>query len=151
MNVRSATAIKVPAAYALPAVETILKEFRKTPGTASLALNLQELHAPFEAMISVPVKTRIEPGCGRNEWHVAIDAAATPHLYPSFDGYLTLLDAPASGSELRLEGRYVVPFGTVGRAIDSTLLHGVAESSLRRFLRDIASRVAALSQWAAFP
>jgi hypothetical protein len=148
--VSSTTAIKVPVAFALPAVETILKEFGKTPGSASLALNLQELHAPFEAMISVPVNTRFEAGNGRNQWHVAINAAATPQLYPSFEGYLTLLDAPAIGAELRLEGQYVVPFGRAGRVIDMTLLRGIAESSLRRFLRDVASRVAALSRWAAF-
>lgn len=148
--VESTTAIKVPAAYALPAVETILKEFAKVPGGAALALNLDELRTPFEALISVPVHMRFEAGDGRNQWRLQIRAASTPHLYPTFDGCLTLLDASSSGSELRLEGQYVAPFGKVGRVIDAALLQGIAQSSLRRFLRDIANRVAALSRWTAF-
>src|SRR5690242_6226017 len=127
--VNSTTAIKLPAAFALPAVEAILKEFAKLPGGAALALNLEELRAPFEAMISVPVHMRFEPGEGRNQWRVQICAATAPRLYPAFDGYLTLVDAPSSGSELRLEGQYTPPVGKVGRVIDAALLRGIAQSA----------------------
>ena len=144
-NIETATAIAAPAAFALPAVERILREFAD-PGSASLALNISELHLPFQAVISVPVKARVSAGCGRNEWRLRIQAAQHAQLYPVFEGALRLLRAGHT-SELHLEGAYAVPLGTLGRAIDATVLRGAAEASLQRFVREIAHRVAAISHW----
>lgn len=148
VQISKATAIAIPAAFALPALETILKEFAQHPGSASLALNIQQLHVPFQALITVPIEARVAPGQCRNEWRLTIRAASKPQLYPTFEGTLQLLSADRSGSQLQLDGRYVVPFGTLGRTIDLTFLRGAAEESLHRFVRDVAGRVAALSRWA---
>lgn len=139
----------VPAHFALPAVETILNEFAQESGRASLALNVRQLRLPFQATIYVAVDARVLPGDAPNEWRIHICAARNPALYPTFDGVLTLVDAAAAGSVLQLEGEYDVPFGAVGRAIDVTLLRGAAISSLERFVREVAYRVAALARWAA--
>lgn len=146
----AATAIAVPATFALPALETILKEFTQHPGAASLALDIRQLHMPFEALISVPVDAHVTPGCGRNEWRLTICAANTPNLYPRFEGMLTLLSAARSGSQLQIDGCYSVPFGSFGHLVDLTVLRGAAEDSLRRFLRDVANKVATLSRWVSF-
>src|SRR5579884_1673560 len=113
VHVSARTAIPVPAAFTLPAVEAILREFGN-PAHASLALNAGQLGVPFQAIISVPIQPRIGPGDGRDEWCVRISAAKHPGLYPMFEGSLRLLRA-AQGSELSLEGAYDVPFGTFGR------------------------------------
>lgn len=139
------TAIAQPAAFALPAVERILCDFAN-PGSASLALSISELHLPFQGVISVPVRALVAPGIARDEWLLQIEAQQRAALYPVFEGTLRLHRA-GRGSELHLLGHYTVPLGTLGRAIDATLLSGAAESSLKRFVREIAHRVAAISQW----
>jgi hypothetical protein len=150
VKMSTATAIAVPATFALPALETILKEFTQHPGTASPALDIRQLHVPFEALITVPVEAHVTSGCGRNEWCLTIRAAHRPNLYPQFEGTLTLLSAARSGSQLQMDGRYSVPFGAVGRVVDLTVLRCAAEESLRRFLRDVANKVATLSRWVSF-
>jgi hypothetical protein len=149
VRIESMQAIAVPIAFALPAMETILKEFAQRPGAANLALNIQDMHVPLETLMAVPVRVGVKAGLSRNEWQLSICAAVKPELYPIFDGQLRLLDAATSGAQIQLEGTYVVPLGAVGHAIDVTLLHGLAESSLHRFVHDLAIRVAALSRWAA--
>ncbi len=148
VRVSTATAIPLPAALALPALETVLKEFAKHPRSASLALDIEQLRVPFQAMVSVPVQAHVLPGESRNEWRLQIRAASKPQMYPAFDGVLTLVPATRNGSQLELSGAYIVPFGLLGRTLDVTLLRGMAQSSLQRFLRDVANRIAALSRWA---
>lgn len=148
INVSSSAAVAVPIHFALPALETILREFAQEPGRASLALNVRQLHLPFEATICVGIKARVSSGETRNEWHLQISAARNPRMYPTFDGVLTLIEVADSGSQLLLSGTYVVPFGALGRAIDVTLLRGAATSSLERFSRELAYRLTALAHWA---
>jgi hypothetical protein len=148
LQVNAATAMVVPTTFAHPAIETILDEFSHYSGSASLALNITELHVPFQALLSVPVTAHVHAGQCRNEWTLQIEAAAKAHLYPRFEGVLTLVPAASCGSQLQLNGAYVPPFGALGRAIDTTFLHGAVQSSLNRFLRDVAHRVAALAHWA---
>lgn len=143
---RVCAAVNAPAAFARQAVETILSEFAQEPGRASLALNVRQLHLPFQATITVPIEARVSPGQAATEWQLHIEAARNPELYPKFDGVLSLCDQ-GFGSQLQLDGDYTAPFGAVGRAIDATLLRGAARASLERFVREVAYRVAALSLW----
>lgn len=144
-----ATSVTVSASthFASPALETILKEFSQEAGRASLALNMRQLHLPFEAVIHVAVHAQVVPGETRDQWHLHIRAARNHALYPTFDGILTLTTAGERSCQLQLAGKYVVPFGAVGRAIDVTLLRGAARSSLERFLREVGYRVAVLAHW----
>lgn len=146
--VSCAAAIAVDTALALAALETILTEFGSVDGGAALALNIRQLHLPFEAALRVPVRATVHPGESRNQWRLSIRAAKAPGLYPTFEGVLALLSAADKGCQLQLEGRYAPPLGSVGRAIDSTLLRGAARSSLERFIREVAHRVAALAHFA---
>ncbi|HZT11889.1 MAG TPA: hypothetical protein VFA29_03765 [Candidatus Baltobacteraceae bacterium] len=146
--ISTATAIPVADAYALPALETVLTELNKHPGSASLALNMQELHIPLQAMISVPVEAQASPDGGRHAWHLEIRAASRPQMYPTFEGRLRLAPAGERSSELQLDGRYQVPLGALGKALDSTFLRGAAHASVQRFVRELAHRVAMLARWA---
>lgn len=146
--VSCSASVAVDTALALPALETILKEFGSGDGGAALALNIRQLHLPFEAALRVPVRASIHPGGSRNEWRIEIRAARNPGLYPAFEGILAVISAANRGCQLKLEGTYAPPLGQVGRAIDATLLRGAARSSLERFVREVAHRVAALARFA---
>lgn len=142
-------AVTVPAHFALPALETILKAFEQEAERASLALNMRQMHLPFEATICVGIHAHVLRGEASNEWRLNIRAERNPGMYPTFQGVLTLVEAGERGSELRLHGRYTAPLGAGGYAIDTTLLRDAAKSSLERFVREIAYRIAALARWAA--
>lgn len=150
-DLSSIVAVAVPVNFALPAVECILSGFAQTHHDAhesvSLALNLRQLHLPFEAEIRVPVEARVSPGSAHNEWRLDIRAAHNAALYPTFEGLLTLLPVGRCSAQLQLQGRYTVPFGALGKALDVTLMRGAAPSSLQRFVREVACRVAALARW----
>lgn len=146
--VSSVRAITLPAHHALAAIETILGELTKHPGSASLALEMHELHVPLQAMISVPIEARVFPSSSRNEWHLEIRAVAGANVFPTFEGTLAITPAGERGSELHLDGTYHVPLNGVGRAIDATLMRGAAEASIQRFVREIAHRAETLARWA---
>lgn len=149
--ISASAAIAVPADFAFPAVETILNEFARAPGRAALALNVRQLHLPFQATISVAVHARVLPGEAHNEWRLQIRAAQHAPMYPTFEGLLKLLPAGRTGAQLLIDGRYTPPFGPLGRSIDATIMRGAAQSSLQRFVREVAFRVVALAHWAAPP
>jgi hypothetical protein len=69
--------------------------------------------------------------------------ASHPELYPELEGHLRLEPARVSGSNLRLDARYMPPGGKVGASVDRALMHRVAESSVRDFLNGVAERLAA--------
>lgn len=149
--ISTTAAVTVPAAHALPALETILTELTKRPGSTSLALAMHEVHIPLQAMISVPVQAQVLPGKARNDWRLEIRAASKSPLYPTFAGNLTLSPASERSCELSLHGSYSVPLDGIGRAIDATLLRGAAQASIDRFVREIAHRAATLARWAKLP
>jgi hypothetical protein len=62
-------------------------------------------------------------------------------LFPVLDADLTL--APDGvGTVLRLAGVYRPPMGPLGQALDRTILHRVAEGTIRIFLARVAAQLA---------
>ncbi|MDA8318136.1 MAG: hypothetical protein M0010_23650 [Actinomycetota bacterium] len=61
-----------------------------------------------------------------------------PNLFPVLDGNLEVASVGPGQSRLILHASYRPPFDGVGRAIDRALLHRVAESTVRSFLRKVA-------------
>ncbi len=68
------------------------------------------------------------------ECTLKIEAANGQNLFPKFAGNVNVSALGESASELWLQGRYEVPLGGIGAAIDATLMNGVAERSLSAFL-----------------
>ncbi|MBI1351749.1 MAG: hypothetical protein GC156_11605 [Actinomycetales bacterium] len=62
-------------------------------------------------------------------------------LFPELDGNLTLTPDTDETSSLELQGAYRPPLARVGGALDRLLLHRVAEATMRKFTRDVASGV----------
>ncbi|MHB8147992.1 MAG: hypothetical protein ACYDGM_12130, partial [Vulcanimicrobiaceae bacterium] len=61
-------------------------------------------------------------------------------LFPKFVGTLTVMPAETE-TELWLQGRYDLPLGPLGAAVDATVLRGAAKNSLCRFLQWLADEI----------
>lgn len=142
-KVDAGTAIRVPAAFALPAVDAALKEISHAAGSVSLSLNVKEFRLPLKAAVGIPIEAHVRAERSHHEWQIEIRSASKAYMYPAFTGVLSVAQAGTTGCELRLEGEYIVPFGGIGRAIDRVLFRGAARSSLQHFVHDIAARVMA--------
>ena len=67
-------------------------------------------------------------------WH----AIRTPRAFPVMQAELTIYPLTATETQLELAGTYVPPLGALGRAIDSALLHRIAEASVLQFVQEVA-------------
>jgi hypothetical protein len=59
-------------------------------------------------------------------------------LFPALDAELEIRALGPARTRISLSGRYDVPLGRVGEALDDLVLHGLAEDTLRQFLRRLA-------------
>jgi len=67
-------------------------------------------------------------------WH----AIRSQKAFPAMQAELTIYPLTATETQLELAGTYEPPLGALGRAIDSTLLHRIAEASVLQFVQEIA-------------
>ena len=93
---------------------------------------------------SIAHEARIEltdPVGDDDEWRVTIEPEGARHLFPSFDGRLTVVDASDGGrARLRLAGTCRPPLGFVGAVGDAVVGHHLARRSLVDFLSTAAAR-----------
>ena len=82
---------------------------------------------------------------GESESEIPITwrATGTPGLFPSMEAGIVIARLGPSLTQISLRGSYEPPLGAVGRALDRTLFHRVAEASVKSFLDHIASSVQA--------
>ncbi len=66
------------------------------------------------------------------------DADPLAHSFPAFDGTVELEPLADHQAQLILVGRYQVPAGPLGAALDATLLRGVAERTVAQLLDGMA-------------
>jgi len=66
------------------------------------------------------------------------EASGFRPLFPVLDGDLELAPLGESECRLTLFASYVPPFGEIGRGLDRALMHWVAQSTVRSFLRRLA-------------
>jgi hypothetical protein len=65
-------------------------------------------------------------------------AIQTPRAFPVMQAELTIYPLTATETQLELAGSYVPPLGALGRALDSALLHRIAEASVLQFVQELA-------------
>jgi hypothetical protein len=82
--------------------------------------------ARLEASIMVPLSWR---------------ATRLEALFPVLEADLQIAAVGPRRTQLSLNGRYEPPLGAVGRALDRTLLHRIAEATVRDFLERVAVRL----------
>lgn len=70
-------------------------------------------------------------------WH----AAANVGLFPELDGHIEVAALGAGATQLGLSANYKPPLGLIGKLADRTLLHRVAEVTVKDFLERVAGRL----------
>lgn len=68
------------------------------------------------------------------EW----EAAKLPHLFPFMQGELAVYPLTATETQLDFSGVYEPPLGILGSAVNALVGHRIAESSVHRFVSDVA-------------
>ena len=68
-------------------------------------------------------------------------AAKNTGLFPMMDGHLHIYPLSATETQLDFSGEYEVPLGVVGGLVDAVVGHGIAEASVLRFVKDIATHL----------
>ena len=71
------------------------------------------------------------------EW----EATGPSSLFPRMEADLVIAAVGPTQTQIALRGRYTVPLGTVGRALDRALFHRIAESSVKSFVDRIGSSI----------
>jgi hypothetical protein len=68
-------------------------------------------------------------------------ATKSPALFPSMDAELSVYPLTGTETQLDLHGRYKLPLGALGGAIDAIVGHRIAQASVRRLLEDVATHL----------
>lgn len=121
-----------------------------TSGAAGRARSLAPtLHVEI-AGIDVAKEVQIDVQCIQERKGVATPvivlslawrAHTSDQWFPVMEADLSAYPLSKDETQLELTGRYDPPLGTLGRALDSLVLHRVAEASVHRFLREIAAHL----------
>lgn len=69
-------------------------------------------------------------------------AASAEALFPTLEADIEVAGLGPAQTQLSVSARYKPPLGAVGRAIDKTLLHRVAEATVKDFVDRVAERIA---------
>jgi hypothetical protein len=87
--------------------------------------------------------TVLEPVRGAGETWIPIEWHATgaPALFPRMQADIVVASVGTALTQIALRGSYRVPLGRVGAAIDRTLLHRVAEASVKSFVDRVAASI----------
>jgi hypothetical protein len=72
---------------------------------------------------------------------VVWEATGTPGLFPRMEADLVLAALGPGLTQLALRGSYTPPLGPLGRALGRTVLHRVAEASVKGFVDRVARAI----------
>ena len=96
-------------------------------------------------LLAKTVRIRVgEPVRGTAETAIPLvwEATGTPGLFPKMEADLVIAALGPELSQVALRGTYEPPLGILGRALDRTLLHRLAEASVKGLVDRIAHAVA---------
>jgi len=95
---------------------------------ADIVISIRKIEEKGSDASSGPV-TRID-----FEW----EAAKMPNLFPLMKAELSIYPLTATETQLDFLGTYEPPLGGVGKAMNAMVGHRIAESSVHRFVDDVA-------------
>jgi hypothetical protein len=101
-------------------------------------LDRQLVAKTVRLMVGRPVET--DPGL---VVPLVWEATGARILFPRMEGDLVLASLGPDLSQLTFRGSYRPPLGALGAAVDRTVLHRVAEASVRNFVERIAAQLTA--------
>jgi hypothetical protein len=137
-------ALDVPAGLAreeLARIMTAIHERKPPFEDAALHVGLRDLRLPVPGDVAVPITTGLVDRPLQYTCTLKIAASDGAELFPTFDGTLSVSPLGTAACELWMQGRYDVPFGAIGAAIDATLFKGTAKRSLSGLLEFLAKTV----------
>jgi hypothetical protein len=105
---------------------------------AALHVGLHDLRLPVPGEVGIPIEAEVLGRPFQYECTLKIAASGGAEFFPKFSGNLSVSALGSGACELWLQGNYDVPLGSVGAAIDATLLNGAAKRSLSAFLDFLA-------------
>ena len=73
--------------------------------------------------------------------HLEWEAVNMPHLFPFMKGELAIYPLTATETQLDFSGVYEPPLGVLGSAVNALVGHRIAESSVHRFVSDVAQHL----------
>jgi hypothetical protein len=73
--------------------------------------------------------------------HLKWTATQGAALFPAMDAHLTAWPLSATETQLELEGSYRPPLGALGGALDSAVLHSIAEGSVKHLVEELAAQI----------
>ena len=76
-------------------------------------------------------------------------AAGLEALFPRLEADIEVAPLGPEHTQLSISARYTPPLGTLGRILDRTLLHRVAEATVKDFLDRVAERLSHSTQQSA--
>ena len=117
-------------------------ESRAHDVAAGLRVNIAGLEIGAEIAIAI-AEIDEDQGTLRSErrtrMSVAWEAAQNPRLFPEMKGTLSVYPLTSKETQLDFAGTYEPPLGPLGSAIDAAVGHRIAESSIHRFVTDVAA------------
>lgn len=131
VNVQMYVRLPLAASTALRALSTVIAQMR----------DHAEPYKDLEFAFHLPMNAEIDDRPERWECGFKISTLREERFFPCFDGMLSLTPVGEDQSELWLQGHYTPPGGRVGRLLDDTVLHGIAQKSLGELLDGIARGV----------
>ena len=137
--VRVAAALSADTRGILQRATTIASERAETLG-AKLHAHVGPIDVTAEIAIELGPMDDTELASGRPALRIPISwkAIRATRAFPSMQAELTLYPLTATETQLELAGTYDPPLGVVGRAIDSALLHRIAEASVLQLVQELA-------------
>ncbi len=121
-----------------------LAPFANTAEHEGEALRIRLGPAWGRGRIAREVRVRIRGTRYRGEASVISltwEDAQRPGLFPVLDGDLELAPVGAESCRLTLSATYTPPLGDFGADLDRAVLHHVAQSTVRSFLRQVATNL----------
>lgn len=110
---------------------------------ASLKVELGGIEIGTDVTINiVGVEERLPGGEVRTpvtRLKVTWKATRAPALFPSMEAEVSIYPLSSEETQLDLHGLYRPPLGILGSAVDTLVMHRVADASVHRFLAEVAA------------
>lgn len=87
------------------------------------------------------LERRVSPPNPRTTLGLRWRAATAQSVFPEMEADLVIFPLSSTETQLDLISQYRPPLGLLGEVIDGALLHGLAEASVARFLREVAAHL----------
>ena len=134
----------VEAALAADPIPLLERATAAASGASKSSANLHVELGPIDVGTAIQLEvTNVERELSppRTTLDLRWRAAKAQSAFPEMEAHLAIFPLSSTETQLDLVCNYQPPLGVVGQVIDRALLHGLAEASVARFLREVAAHL----------